>query len=508
LATPAVNKLPFDPAEVQKLAFGGHRAFAEMTLLFLRVDDAKGGRDFLAELLPGVTFVTSTSGESRRRLQIGFSHTGLRRLGLPSEALETFSVEFRNGMAARHRVLGDDPEEHARWDYGGTRPVDVVVLAYAREPADHATQVGELRECALRCGLSVVAIQPTTTQAPDAPIVEHFGFRDGITNPTIEGGDGQRGKPEDGTPGPSCTVVARGEVVLGADNGYGFRTIGPSIDAGSDPDDRLPPFLIEGRKDFGAHGTYLALRKLEQDVPGFWRAMDAGAGELGDVDSEWLAARVVGRWRNGSPVVVYPDRPGPEPRDSDPGMSFAMDGFGRRCPIGAHIRRANPRDGLGDDPKTSLELVARHRLHRRARSYGPRIVDPRVEDGQRRGLVFMVVGASLRRQFEFVQNLWLTNTAFNGLHGQDDPLVGPRAPGYFGGADARTPFDLPGFPTRRTVHGFPRFVAPRGGEYLFLPSRSALGFLCANAPTRPESATPSAGLPTDLLGAERVRAQR
>jgi Dyp-type peroxidase family len=477
LATPDLTEVPFDPTEVQKLAFGGHRAFQEATLLFHRFGAPQGARAFLAELLPSVTFVTATGSEPTR-LQIALSRSGLATLGLEREVLDTYSVEFRSGMRARHRVLGDDPDEHDRWEFGGKRPVDVVVLAYAKDREVHDRQVSDLRDLAARHGLVEVAVQATTPLPPDEPIVEHFGFRDGLTNPTIAGGDGRRAKPEDGTPGPTGTVVARGEVVLGAANGYGYRTIGPSIPASRDPRARLPAFLEPDFKDLGAHGTYLVVRKLEQDVPSFWHAMDAGARELGrEVDADWLAARVVGRWRNGSPVVAYPDRSGPVPRDDDPGMSFSLDGFGRRCPIGAHVRRANPRDGLGDNPAVSLELVARHRLHRRGRPYGARIADPRVDDGQRRGLVFMAVGASLRRQFEFVQNLWLTNTAFNGLHGQDDPLVGPRARGYFPDGVHTTPFDLPGFPARRTVHGLPRFVAPRGGEYFFLPSRSVLTFL-------------------------------
>jgi Dyp-type peroxidase family len=483
LATPDLTEVPYDPAEVQKLAFGGHRGYPEATLLFHRFEDARGARAFLADVLPAVTFVTAT-GREPTRLQIALSHSGLKALGLDEAVLETFSVEFRDGMAARHRVLGDDPAEHPRWDYGGALPVDLVTLAYARDAASHARQVSELRELARGHGLVEVAQQTTTSVPPDEPVVEHFGFRDGLTNPTIAGGDGRRVKPEDGTPGPTGTVVARGEVVLGAANGYGYRTIGPSVAAALDRRDRLPAFLEPDLKDLGAHGTYLVLRKLEQDVAGFWRAMDEGARELGgDVDADWLAARVVGRWKNGSPVTSSPDRPGPEPRDDDPGMGFSMDRFGRRCPIGAHVRRANPRDGLGDDTEVSLELVSRHRLHRRGRPYGPKIADPRVDDGQRRGLVFMAVGASLRRQFEFVQNLWLTNTAFNGLHGQDDPLVGPRARGYFPDGVQATPFDLPGFPVRRTVSGLPRFVAPRGGEYFFLPSRAALIFFSELGPT-------------------------
>jgi Dyp-type peroxidase family len=477
LATPDLTSLPFAPAEVQKLVFGGHRGFAEATLLLLRIQVAHKARAFLAQVLPRVTFLTA-SGSEATRLQIGLSHSGLERLELDQSVCATFSTEYRQGMAERHRVLGDDPAEHEAWDYGGAERVDVVLLVYAKDRAKLEREVADLQAVAARHDLEAVAVQSTTPLPPDQPIVEHFGFRDGLTNPTIEGGDGRRGKPEDGTPGPTGTVVARGEVVLGTANGYGYRTIGPSVPARLDPRDRLPPFLEPEFKDLGAHGSYLVLRKLEQDVPRFWRAMDEGARALGsDVDAEWLAARVVGRWKNGSPVVSAPDQPGRDPRDDDPGMSFSMDGFGRRCPIGAHIRRANPRDGLGDDPETSLALVARHRLHRRGRPYGPRIADPRIADGKERGLVFMSVGSSLRRQFEFVQNLWLTNTAFNGLHGQDDPLVGPRARGYFPDGVDPTPFDLPGYPTRRTVYGLPRFVRPRGGEYFFLPSRAALTFL-------------------------------
>jgi deferrochelatase/peroxidase EfeB len=144
----------------------------------------------------------------------------------------------------------------------------------------------------------------------------------------------------------------------------------------------------------------------------------------------------------------------------------------------------NPRDDLGDDPMASLQVVARHRLHRRGRVYGETPTDLFVDDGRDRGLVFITVGSSVRRQFEFVQNLWLTSTCFNGLHGEDDPVAGPRAPHYFdeGGQAHGTqtsPFSIPTYPVRRTVHALPRFVTTRGGDYFFLPGTRALRFLAA-----------------------------
>lgn len=482
MASTSMTALRFEASDVQRLALRGHGDYGSARFELFRIREPALARVFCGRLAERVTHL-ETSGSTDTRLQVAFSSGGLARLGLRQEDRETFPLELQQGMASRAHALGDDERDVERWEYGNRdRPVHVLLLLYARTEDTLSKLAAEATQEAERFGLEHTFSQDTLRYEDKDRIFEHFGFRDGLVQPTISGDEAVPGRGEDGTPGADpSNPVPLGEVVLGQANGYGYRTIGPNVPAEMDRGGHLLEFLSEGRKDLGAHGSYLVFRKLEQDVAGYWNAMERSAKALG-VGEEWLAARMVGRWKNGSSVVAHPDEPGPAPDRDTPGLSFAADRHGHRCPIGAHIRRTNPRDSLGEDTEASLKLVARHRLHRRGRVYGPRCADLKKDDGQKRGLVFITVGSSIRRQFEFVQNLWMTNTCFNGLHGEDDPVVGPRAPQFFGDCSGKhgqqlSPFTLPGVPVRTVVPDLPRFVTTRGGDYFFLPSRRALRFL-------------------------------
>jgi deferrochelatase/peroxidase EfeB len=171
---------------------------------------------------------------------------------------------------------------------------------------------------------------------------------------------------------------------------------------------------------------------------------------------------MVGRWPSGAPLVKAPDQDA-EALADDNDFTYRDDPRGLACPIGAHIRRANPRDSLGTDPAGSLRTSDRHRLLRRARSY-----DLGRDGGT--GLYFICLAGDLGRQFEFVQHTWLNNATFNGLYDDADPLTGPRDP-------AGATFTVPGRPVRRRYRGLPQFIRTRGGAYFFLPGISAVRYL-------------------------------
>jgi deferrochelatase/peroxidase EfeB len=182
---------------------------------------------------------------------------------------------------------------------------------------------------------------------------------------------------------------------------------------------------------------------------------------------ELLAAKIVGRWRDGTPLEVSPDRPDAAVA-SDPArindFSYRDDAQGLRCPIGAHIRRANPRDAPGF---FDGRLSNRHRIVRRGRTYGPPLPEGVLEDdGVDRGLVFVCFNASIWRQFETIQALWIDDGDPFGLGTDKDFLVGE--PGD--GAGKMTIQGNPPYFLRPQ----PRFVTTRGGEYLYRPSMSAL----------------------------------
>jgi Dyp-type peroxidase family len=197
---------------------------------------------------------------------------------------------------------------------------------------------------------------------------------------------------------------------------------------------------------------------------------------------------MVGRWRSGAPLVKTWNADDPRLAFDDDFTYQRDDPHGLRCPIGAHIRRTNPRDALDPDPGTqrSVDINKRHRIIRRGRPYGPPVTEP-IEpiDPQRiidagpgydhadRGIFFMCFNANITRQFEFIQESWLNNRKFAGLCADTDPLMGDRA----GESSTTASFTIPSEPVRWRVTGLPQFVHARGGAYFFMPGGRALRFL-------------------------------
>jgi deferrochelatase/peroxidase EfeB len=195
------------------------------------------------------------------------------------------------------------------------------------------------------------------------------------------------------------------------------------------------------------------MRQLRQDVQAFRSFLESAAPDS-RAAQERLAARMVGRWPNGTSVVVAPER---EAQVAEEHLNdfryFPLDRHGFRCPIGSHVRRSNQRDSTAaiDTMKHALKRVNSHRLLRRGRLYGPGFDPLRPDDGER-GLVFICMNTDLRRQFEFVQQSWLHGAQFGGLLDERDPLVGP------GGA-----FTVQCPEGNQHVSGLKPFVTVRGG---------------------------------------------
>jgi Dyp-type peroxidase family len=285
---------------------------------------------------------------------------------------------------------------------------------------------------------------------------EHFGYADGFAQPAVEGVSDEKarggGVPEaEGRWRP----LAAGEFVLGYED----------EDSRVDPEHRLP---TAPATPLGRNGTYMVWRKLHQDVALYRRALAEAAPLYEDGDEELLAAKVVGRWRNGTPLVRSPNAPQAGFHAAVAGANdfryAAEDPAGRRCPIGAHIRRANPRDSLGFEGR----LTFRHRMIRRGMPYGPPLPDGVTEDdGRERGLVFVSFQASISRQFESVQIQWLDDGNVFGLGDDRDFLLGDVS------ATAAGKMTIEGDPPF-FLAGQRAFVVTRGGEYLFVPGMAAL----------------------------------
>jgi Dyp-type peroxidase family len=218
----------------------------------------------------------------------------------------------------------------------------------------------------------------------------------------------------------------------------------------------------------GRNGSYVALRKLQQDVAAFRRYLAAHTTSA--AEEEWLAAKMMGRWRSGAPLALCPEdddpKLGADPQRNNDFLYADSDPKGLKCPLGSHARRTNPRDQF----KHEITQVNRHRLIRRGTVYGP-LLPPGVleDDGAERGIIFVFIGASLSRQFEFVQSEWVNQGTFIGAPSEKDPIGGSN--------DGTGVFTIPKQPIRQRLHGLPQFVTNRGGEYFFLPGLRALRWL-------------------------------
>lgn len=456
-------------ADLQGLAVRGYGRLRAACLVLLRIDEMQAGRADLARLVPEVT--SASSSPTTSALNIAFTWPGLRRLGLESgDALAGFAAPFVSGMGdpTRSRFLGDvGASAPAGWSWGGpgTPQIDALLLLYDRDGQVQQQTLPRIR--AQLTGLTEIALLPAVELPPSGSDVfrEPFGFRDGISQPLIAG------LPRAAV---GRDVVQAGEFVLGYPNEYGLFTDRPMLPASRDPGGVLPRDRSDPeRADLGRNGSYLVLRQLAQDVDGFWRyVQDAAGAPGGDPDpsaSTRLAAKMLGRWPSGAPVVLTPDHDDPRLGDRNDFAYHREDPLGLACPLGAHVRRANPRDSLDPKPGSpqSWAVNHRHRIVRRSRIY-----DLPSSNGSPReqGLYFMCLNANLSRQFEFVQHTWLNNSNFNGLHDDADPLVGARRAGG-------TTFTEPADPVRRRHLGLPEFVTVRGGGYFFLPGLRALRYL-------------------------------
>lgn len=480
--------------DIQAIILSGYGHLPHAAYLFLRLPRAEGAatitpqaRAALAETVREVTGARLQKDRSQREkmaLNLAFTYAGLMALGHSEATLETFAPEFRGGMTEdyRARALGDVGENSPQhWEWGGTRPdgtggtepdpeksPDLLLLCFA-ETAD-GLQV--LADCLkTRFGSIRAAVIAEEWSQPDMHNQnEHFGFRDNITSVLIKGGFGVKD--------PGQITVNAGEFILGYPNQYKQLTSWP----------RLNPTATEPGKDIGRNGAYLVFRKLAQDVPAFWnycRSQAEGLPTTGGAAAtpEFVGAKMVGRWRSGAPLAVCPFADDPALADDSNKINdflYAADdphGFG--CPVGAHIRRSNPRDMLSTlDPYHSKITVNHHRILRRGRPYGPPYADPTeaAEDGQKRGLLFFCVNASIARQFEFVQQTWLTDPKFARFWNEPDPLTG-NADNPNGTGPATAEFTIPQATLRLRLQNVPRFVTVAAGAYLFLPGLAALRVL-------------------------------
>jgi Dyp-type peroxidase family len=460
-----------DATDIQGFSLRGYNMpFARY--LFLRFTGAEGARLLLSRLLPMVTTGELWDEKPASTVNIALTYRGLVALELPLATLISFPVEFQQGMKERGSILGDvglnSPEHWDKvWREGGVHAwLGINALNPSELGLCFARMEALLKETG---GATLLDYQDAGAIAINGEFTtkEHFGYTDGFGNPDYLGicrssqpGQGKLGK--DGT----WTPLATGELLLGYADEAGERPVMPV------------PHLL------GANGTFMVYRKLHENVGTFREFLGEWAKRYGkgdDAAKEKLAAKFIGRWRDGTPIELSPERPDAG-IVSDPARNvnflFGKDLDGTRCPVGAHVRRVNPRDAFGFEGR----LVHRRRISRRGLPYGPAAppesepADPRELDATDRGVVFMALNASLSRQFEFVQQQWISYGNDAHLGNERDLLIAHHGPGEHFGIQGDTSAGNPPL----FCSGLPNFVELRGGDYFFIPSITALGMLGRN----------------------------
>ena len=463
--------------------------------LFVSFPEPSGAREFVRSLIPHLSTAADSTKPVVERpaisMNIGFTFGGLTALALPEEDLASFPYVFRVGMAHRAPILGDTGHSAPdQWDAPyGSPEVHCWIMVQAQSTDERDWRISAIESRAQEFGVQILPDPQLTANftGAQAGAKEHFGFMDGIGEPTVEG-----------SPAPAYPGGGR-----------------PTKDWGWDPI-KLGSFLLGYESEYGnvkdspaspklrLNGTFMAFRKLEQHVTRFRDYIERNKHLVGG-DHELLAAKMVGRWRSGAPLELAPYYDDPELardpwRNND--FRYADDKSGLNVPHLAHIRRMNPRDSL---PPESPVDPARHRIIRRSMPYGPWLPEGQDPGPTPRGLIFRVYNASLRDQFELVQSQWVASAnEQGGLSTDQDVIAGLTDPVQTGERRLQSTMRIPREGGDVTLYGLPRFVTLKGGDYFFVPGIAALEMIC-DMPL-PKPATPPSPPPETPSFLERWKA--
>ncbi len=398
-------------------------------------------------------------------LNVGITWPGLVALEIaarvPRLCFESFEA-FVEGAAPRAETVGDTGASSPQNWVGGFGKGDDHVLvtlhaicpeamkAYSDRLSSWLAEGDAFREIWRQDGMALMEME-NGQAVPSAKV--HFGYTDGITTPTIRGGPEQY-RPDRQRPCEPWLFVLRDD----AEN-----------------------YEVPEPRELGLNGSFAVFKMVETDVVGFEDFLQSNSRKI---DPELLAAKLCGRWRNGVPLALSPDTDNPAGRISSEELNnfeyVEADGTGDpkgiHCPVGAHIRRVNPRgqpvagQGLPGGSDNS------HRLIRRGLPYGPTYDRAKPYDGIERGMLFHFINSNIENQYEFVLRQWVNDSEFAGavrLHPKSkDPFSGTQDP-------AESIFVIPqadGGPPME-VTGLSSFVTTKAAAYLFLPSITAIRFI-------------------------------
>ncbi len=452
------------------------RPIRQGALLLMSIVNAGAARKFINNLK--IHFDGAENASADPSITIAFTPYGLRRIGLPTDVIDHFPKEFREGMEMRSGILGDMRENHPRrwtlpsrnWppvvDAAGNtdelvRPpvelseVDLVIQIRTTEVQQNYLD-GLIKKLAGpgKDGVVLLSVEHMVANynGETGEFIDHFGFRDGISQP----------KPKttvaSGSPN-SRDDVALGEVLLGYKN--------DRDDFAPLPFESLAPWRQTKRKialEYQLNGTFLVIRKLEQDVGTFEAFIKDEVSRINkeyptltpQMTADKLKAKLLGRWPNGEPLIPAAD-------GSLNNFDYSRDQKGDLCPFASHVRRTNPRNTFQGRPSP--------RILRRGMLFGSQVGSEPV------GLMFMAYNSSIAEQFETIQRWINGGNSTDIASGHNDPLLGG------------TPKSGELYPVERVFRfvendqvisvSMPKaFVKLHWGQYFFVPSKDALAKLC------------------------------
>lgn len=427
------------------------------TVVALKINDAEVGRKMLADVLPDVAGSKAWHKDMQATLSVVMTYQGMQALGVPQSSLDSFPNSFKAGMVNRADKLRDiDVNAPKNWaaPFGDKGDIHVCATVIADTKEKWQDKFNELKN-----NMKSHIDYDNPSKGKIEILLEHdfgsdnnvknvFGYRDGISNPEIKGSGIQT------PPSNRDEAIAAGEFILGYEGEAG--TILP-----------MPQPEILGK-----NGSFMVLRAYNSHVAAFNKFLKDNSDN--DKEAELLGAKMWGRWRSGAPLVLSPNHDDEDlgddsSRNND--FGYKDDPYGKKCPFGAHARRMNPRDSKD----FILSDVNIHRIIRRSVGFGE-VLPPDVteDDGKERGLFFIGINAHAMETVEFLQSQWINDGNFMSLGEEKDPMLGLHNGDKESDADK---FTVPTDPIRKRYHGIETFNTLYGGEYLFIPSLSALKWM-------------------------------
>lgn len=488
--------------------------------LFYKIGDVKNCKCFLEWIVPYLASMEEVLAFRRLfrslKLRVGepinllastwvniaFSHRAIAILDSRESADKFGDQSFRQGLAARSSYLGDptDPTQAghpSKWLVGGPdNEADVIIIVAADSTSLLDETCSFINKKAAEGGMKLLFQQSGATLPDELRGHEHFGFKDGVSQPGIRGklsttpGDYITPRYFDDTDSrrlymgkPGQLMAWPGQFLLGEQRQDPNHLYHPA-----------PPLACFPA--WATKGSYLVVRRLRQDVQAFWTFVSAASTLVG-FTPEKVASMLIGRWPSGAPIIRTPDADNlalgedsfannhfifddnTRPSNLEPIPGYAGDSFppgladmlAKVCPHFAHIRKVNPRDSVTDLGKPEDNLT--HMILRRGIPFGQHIVGVKNPSKellqQERGLMFLSYGSSIEDQFEFLQRRW-SNSAVQPNLGGNDPIIGQNG----GTGDRRRFIDFPGAKGTQRIQFTTEWVTATGGGYFFAPTISVI----------------------------------